>query len=124
MNGKQVLIVEDEPIIRELLSLILEDTGAIVTAVETATEGINMLKHYPWAMVITDVRTPGLLDGWDLAWAAHNQLPSLSVIVTSGGNDHFANPLPSSAAFIAKPWSVEQMLSLLQRLSAPLSIDQ
>jgi DNA-binding NtrC family response regulator len=115
MNGKQVLIVEDEPILRDLLSLIVEDTGATVVAVETAQEGVGLLSKMPWSVIITDVCTPGITDGWDLAWAAHERRLGISIIVTSGGNSHFAKPLPPCATFIAKPWSMDQMVLLLLR---------
>lgn len=115
MNGKQVLIVEDEPMLRELLSSIVEETGASVTAVETAHEGIGLLPRRRWDVIVTDVCTPGISDGWDLAWAAHEQRSGLSVIVTSGGSPHFAEPLPPCAAFIAKPWSIDQMVKLLRQ---------
>lgn len=124
MNGKQVLIVEDEPMLRDLLSSIVEETGATVVAVETAQEGVELLSRRHWDVVVTDVCTPGISDGWDLAWAAHEQRPGLSIIVTSGGNNHFAKPLPPCAAFIAKPWSVDQLLSLLRQCAERTGADQ
>ncbi|MBF8660881.1 response regulator [Pseudomonas putida] len=113
MDGSRILVVEDEPILREFLTLIVEDTGATVSAVETADEGIALLDRKPWAAVITDVRTPGQADGWDLAWAAHDRWPDSVVVVTSGGNDMFDRPLPEGAVFIEKPWAAEQLISAL-----------
>lgn len=43
MDGSRILVVEDEPILREFLTLIVEDTGANVSAVETADQGIALL---------------------------------------------------------------------------------
>lgn len=77
MDGSRILVVEDEPILREFLTLIVEDTGANASAVETADQGIALLDKKPWAAVITDVRTPGQADGWDLAWAVHDRWPDL-----------------------------------------------
>jgi len=66
MKGKRILVVEDEPALREFLAMIIEDTGATVVSVDTAEEGIRQLDKQPWAAVVTDVRTPGLSDGWGL----------------------------------------------------------
>ncbi|WP_414707848.1 response regulator [Pseudomonas sp. UBA6562] len=111
---KRVLIVEDEPMLLELLVTIIDEMGFTTTTAATVDDGIELLGAHAWAMVVTDVRTPGRSDGWDLAWTAHHQWPSLAVIVTSGGNAHFGKPLPSSAVFLAKPWSIEQMTSLVR----------
>ncbi|MBF8726506.1 response regulator [Pseudomonas putida] len=115
MIGKRILVVEDEPALREFLSLIIEETGARVMAVETATEGIRQLDKQPWAAVVTDVRTPGPFDGWDLAWMAYEQCPCMPVIVTSGGYSKVDMPLPPTAAFIGKPWSIDDIICLLMR---------
>ncbi|WP_276574293.1 response regulator [Pseudomonas fulva] len=113
MKGKRILVVEDEPALREFLAMIIEDTGATVVSVDTAEEGIRQLDQQPWAAVVTDVRTPGLSDGWVLAWTAYEKWPRLPVIVTSGGHSRLDVPLPPTAAFIAKPWSIEAMIMLL-----------
>lgn len=114
MKGKRILVVEDEPALREFLAMIIEETGATVVAVDTAEEGIRQLDKQPWAAVVTDVRTPGPSDGWDLAWTAHDLWPGLPVIVTSGGHSRLDLALPPTAAFIGKPWSIDQMIALLE----------
>ncbi|MGN8259532.1 response regulator [Pseudomonas sp. SMSB3] len=113
MNNTRILVVEDEPVLREFITLILEDTGAEVTAVETADEGIALINKRPWAAVVTDVRTPGGADGLDLAWAVHDRFPTALVVVTSGGHDDFDRDLPEGAKFIEKPWTADQLISAL-----------
>lgn len=115
MDVKRVLVVEDEPMLRELLSTLVEDFGAHAMAVDTAERGICLLTGDNWAGVITDVRTPGNADGWDLAWAAYDHHPNMPVIVTSGGNNNFEKSLPPSATFIPKPWSLEQLSELVRQ---------
>lgn len=113
MDGSRILVVEDEPVPRDFLTLIVEDAGASVSAVETADEGMALLGKRPWAAVITDVRTPGQADGWDLAWAVHDRWPDSVSVVTSGGNNMFDRPLPEDAGFIENPWTAEQLISAL-----------
>lgn len=108
-----VLIVEDEPMIRELLTLYLEEWGATVTAVATADDGNEALRKQDWTLLITDVQTPGLLNGIDLAWVASQQKPQTRIIVMSGYYECSGRVLPPSAEFLPKPWPITQLQELL-----------
>ena len=116
MNGKRILIVEDEPLLRDFLCSIIEDAGGTPVSVERAEEALQILRQQKWDMLITDVRTPGELDGWDLAWAAHDYRPDLPVIVNSGWSNRFDAALPPTASFVEKPWAVEHMLSMVEQM--------
>ncbi|CAG8865731.1 Response regulator receiver protein CpdR [Pseudomonas fluorescens] len=106
-HSPAILLVEDEPAIRELLVFALEDMGAIVEAVATADEGLTRLQEHPWALLLTDVQTPGRLDGLQLAWAAHEQTPHMRIVVMSGYHERMAAALPEHAVFLPKPWSLD-----------------
>ncbi|MDH2184681.1 response regulator [Pseudomonas sp. GD03651] len=109
-----VLLVEDEPALRELITLLLEDLGATVTALPSADEGIAALKLKPWALVITDVRTPGVSTGLQLAWIARRDLPVTGVIVTSGYHPQINEALPHGIRFLPKPWALEAFIELVR----------
>ena len=109
-----ILLVEDEPALRDLITFMLEDLGATVTAVATADEGIALLERQPpWAVVMTDVRTPGRATGLQLAELARPKLPRAGVIVTSGYHPAINNALPHGVSFLPKPWTVEALLALV-----------
>jgi len=108
-----VLIVEDEPLIRELLTLYLEDWGAVVTAVATADAGKLELMKQDWALLLTDVQTPGLLNGVDLAWIASQLNPEIRLIVMSGYYDFVGRALPDNALFLPKPWPVTKLQEVI-----------
>ena len=108
-SSPAILLVEDEPAIRELLTFALEDMGAMVKAVATADEGLAILQEHPWALLMTDVQTPGRLDGLQLAWAAHERLPQVRIVVMSGYHERMAAPLPEDAVFLPKPWSIDAL---------------
>ena len=65
------LIVEDDPIVRELAAALLEETDLRVVECEDAEQALAALcKHgEDIALIFADVRLPGLLDGVDLALA-------------------------------------------------------
>ncbi len=108
-----VLLIEDEPSLRELIVMALEDLGADVTAVATADEGAAMLSRQPWALLLTDVRTPGKLDGLELACLARQQTPGLNIVVMSGYHNKLASPLPPNVDFLPKPWSMQDFNTLI-----------
>ncbi|MBF8779326.1 response regulator [Pseudomonas fulva] len=109
----RVLLVEDEPSLRELVTMALEELGANVTAVATADEGAAILAQQTWTLLLTDVRTPGVLDGLELACLARRQKPCLNIVVMSGYHNNLSAPLPPDVEFLAKPWSLKDFNALV-----------
>lgn len=102
-----VLIVEDEELLRELLMEAMSELGAHVQAVETADAGWAAFENAgSLDLLITDVRTPGKMNGWDLAAAIYLKCPGLPVIITSGFSANPPTSIPPTACFIQKPWSL------------------
>jgi len=108
-----LLIVEDEPILRSLIVETLQDSGFLILAVATADEGLKVLEQTPISLLITDVETPGQLNGWELAQIARHLRPDIAIIISSGCNRREADPLPEGILYLAKPWTVEQLLDLV-----------
>jgi CheY-like chemotaxis protein len=104
------LIVEDEASVRELICEVLSDEGIETISLETADEGFAYLQQnaVDLAIVVLDVRTPGRLDGLELAGLAEAQWPQLPIILTSGYTGRNI-PLPKSATFLPKPWSIDAL---------------
>ncbi|WP_263264491.1 response regulator [Pseudomonas sp. RIT-PI-S] len=110
-----VLIVEDDELLRELLVEVISELGCTVRAVGTADDGLCAIQqHRDVGLVLTDVMTPGSITGLQLATALHTHWPELPVIVTSGYSAQLFSDLPPSACFLAKPWSLDAILSLVQ----------
>lgn len=108
-----VLLIEDEPIQREIITQILEDLGAQVTAFITADEGIDALPLQLWDLVITDGKTPGRASGRDLAVAATLRPSSRGVVLTSGYYEQMHLPLPPGIRFLPKPWSLNEFIKVV-----------
>ena len=98
------LVVEDDPLQRELASVVFEECEMDVVpceSAEAATAVLEALERQP-LMLFADVSLPGVLTGADLAFLVHDRFPDARVIVTSG--DEFPPPLPHGARFMPKPW--------------------
>lgn len=112
------LIVEDDDVLRELLSEVIHDMGWVVYTAGTADAGLLAFNdHHELNLIITDVTTPGTLNGWDLATAVYAARPDLPVIVTSGYCRQFDRMLPPSACFLKKPWSLNVLCSMIEQRS-------
>jgi DNA-binding NtrC family response regulator len=107
-----VLIVDDEPTVRKLLTEMLSESEFGALEAESASEALRTLRRAGAgiSVLVTDVRMPGTLNGLDLAKFARNSWPWIKVIVTTGFPES-AQELPENVRFLPKPWEPEQMMS-------------
>jgi CheY-like chemotaxis protein len=114
-----VLIVEDEILIRALLSEALRQEGYAVIEAANADEAFMVLHATPDPdVLITDVRMPGTTDGFELAAFVRRTRPELKVIITSGhagpaGADGLAD------AFLHKPYELGAFVGHIRKLTEP-----
>jgi two-component system cell cycle response regulator CpdR len=99
------LIVEDEPMQREMIALLLEQCDYDVIQCESAEAAELVLQKNSGclAMLMTDVNLAGRMNGVELAHLAKQRNPRLDVVVTSGRP--LPQPLPDGAKFWSKPWA-------------------
>lgn len=110
-----VLIVEDDDLLRALLAEVVADMDTKVYTESTADDGLRAFHDHPeLALIISDVVTPGEINGWDLTLRVHDERPGLPVILTSGYYPPNEMKLPESACFLRKPWSLDEMCSLVR----------
>ncbi|HYH87071.1 MAG TPA: response regulator [Pyrinomonadaceae bacterium] len=111
----RILIVEDEPTIRNILSETLSSKYEC-HAVRTAEEGLKLLSDYPFDAAITDVKLPGM-GGEDFLRAAHELNPDLPVIVISGGYGGHETKFVEAGAFgyLLKPFRFEEVEEMVRR---------
>jgi two-component system, cell cycle response regulator CpdR len=99
------LIVEDDPMQREMICLLLEESDIDVIECESAEAAELVLEEAGanLVMLMTDVQLAGLKSGVELAHAARKLNPDIDVIVTSG--NPLRQKLPDGAQFWPKPWA-------------------
>jgi DNA-binding NtrC family response regulator len=112
-----VLVVEDDFLIRANAVDIIEEAGFRVDGAGSADDAIRILEQRRnVGVVFTDVHMPGSLNGLDLARLVEQKWPGTGVIVTSGRA--MKMDIPGRAIFLAKPYSsselVEKVLALLE----------
>jgi signal transduction histidine kinase/HAMP domain-containing protein len=109
-NGETILVVEDEPVLRDLAQLILQDCGYRVLQAASGVEALTVWQKHQGAidLLLTDVVMPDGLSGKDLAESLIGYKPALKVIFTSGYNvdDLGAEFVRSNQSnFLQKPYS-------------------
>ncbi|WP_082773208.1 response regulator [Methylobacterium sp. CCH5-D2] len=109
---KLVVVVEDDPAVRELAVAMLEETVLDVVACASAEEALAVLGKNAdsVAMLFTDVQLAGEMDGVQLACLASRNWPNVRLVVTSGGAGDRAAGLPGKAVYLDKPWRALDVL--------------
>lgn len=100
------LIVEDDPDVRALAAVLLEETPLDVVEVDSAEAALGCLQERGGevAMMFADVGLPGEMDGVQLARAACKLWPTVRVVLTSGDSGVQTDDLPEGVTFMPKPW--------------------
>jgi two-component system, cell cycle sensor histidine kinase and response regulator CckA len=103
----RVLVVDDDRVVRHLISEILRRGGHDVVAAAGADEALRLAADGTIELVVTDMTMPGM-SGLELARALHGDRPGLPVLIVtgSGTDDMVADALARGAAgVVAKPFT-------------------
>jgi two-component system nitrogen regulation response regulator NtrX len=118
MTG-DILVVDDEPDIRELIGDILRDEGFRVRLSADADSCLAEINANPPALVILDIWLKGSrLDGIEILETVRRDNPEIPVVIISGhGNIEIAVAAIKQGAydFIEKPFNIDQLLVVIQR---------
>ena len=110
-----VLIVEDEMILRMRAVDIVEDAGFNPVEAVNADQAISILEsRSDISLLFTDIQMPGSIDGLKLAHAVHDRWPSVKIILVSGQVKPSDAERPANSRFFGKPLGVDQMIAELQ----------
>jgi len=84
-SGESILLVEDEPAVRTLVSNVLKGLGYQVTEAQNADEALALLEGMgALDLLLSDVVLPGSLSGRSLAIAVAQQRPRTKILLMSG----------------------------------------
>ena len=108
---KCILVVEDEVLIRSMLSDELRDLGLHVVEACDADEAVEFLNtRQPLDLIISDICMPGSMDGLGLLKVVKSTLPDLPVIIVSGHLDPGFAMMHGAAQFIEKPFMFDAVI--------------
>lgn len=115
-----VLLIEDEPSVMAYVQAALERGGYPVVCCESGAAALNVLASGKFLGIVSDMRTPGGVNGADVhAWVAQHrpELASRIVFITGDiANDETVDTLRKTGApCIEKPFRVGQFISVVEK---------
>jgi CheY-like chemotaxis protein len=117
-GGADVLLVENDTVVRGCIAEMLDDAGLRVAEAETASEALAFVRvSGPPALLVTDLRLGAGMDGLALIAALRDRSPALRTILISGG-ELADGALDLCDAFLRKPFRAADLLRAVHVLAA------
>jgi DNA-binding NtrC family response regulator len=123
-QGCTILLVDDDPDVREFMELALEEAGHSVRSAGNAEEALRILSGAPEIdLLVTDVVMPGA-SGVELARRAVAMRPELHVLFVTGYTRNIAPAELARSAVLDKPFASDQLLHAVDRVlhASPASL--
>ena len=112
-----VLVVEDEMVLRMRAVDIVKDAGFTAVEAVNADEALSILEsRSDISLLFSDIQMPGSMDGLKLAYAVHDRWPSIKIILVSGQIELSDADKPANSRFFGKPLEVKRMIAELQAM--------
>ena len=116
-----VLVIEDEPSVMSFVRAALERAGYSVETAASGAEALPMLEQEDFLGVVSDMRTPGGVDGADVhAWLATHRPKLVSKLIFITGdivNEETAQTLiKTGAPCVEKPFRISQLMDVVKKV--------
>lgn len=92
----RILVVEDDPLVREFIVETLREEGHNVIHAADGEQALAWCKRRVADVLITDIKLPGTVDGWQIAELCREHDPKLPVIYATGYSPVAPRPVPGS----------------------------
>jgi CheY-like chemotaxis protein len=117
MTGvRQLLVIDDDPTIREMLEMVLDSEGYEVVTAPHGAAGLALLDQIVPHAILLDMKMP-VMDGWtflELYRRRPNPKPPI-VVVTAAQDDLRRAAEVGADAYVAKPFAIDELLRVLDR---------
>ena len=118
--GETVLVVDDEPVVRMLISDMLRDLGYGVVEAADGAEGLRVVQsRQDIDLLVSDVGLPGGMNGRQLADAARLHQPRLKVLFITGYAENALfgkGVLEADMQLITKPFALDMLAAKIQAM--------
>jgi CheY-like chemotaxis protein len=123
-GASHVLVVDDDPFVRDVIAMILDGLGYAVTATGDGFEALRWLETEPYDLVISDLKMPGL-DGPALYKEILARWPTSGprVLFTSGFAETFRYKEATGTLdvpVLRKPFTVDALRDAVDRMLTPV----
>jgi DNA-binding response OmpR family regulator len=113
-----ILLVEDDPAIRRMMQMALEDEGYEVVAVSDGFDALGAIEQRRPGLILLDLRMPRM-NGWEFA-ESYRALPGprAPIVALTAGRDLSAKAAEIGAdAYLGKPFDLEQLIAIVRTVT-------
>jgi CheY-like chemotaxis protein len=125
-EGVQILVVDDEPLIRHSMKMLLEHDGHKVCAVESGEAALELLAQRRFDLIITDFSMPGMY-GDQLVACIRASLPDQPIIMATAFVEEykiFGDVSAFPDALLLKPFSLKELREAIEQVLPQEQSDQ
>ena len=103
----KIIVIDDDTAVTDLLSVLLKSHGFDVTATNSSSEGLGLIRENEYGLIILDLMMPDM-DGWEICKAvrefsqtpiivlsALNDPSMVASVLDAGADDYLTKPTPS-----------------------------
>jgi signal transduction histidine kinase/ActR/RegA family two-component response regulator len=119
-GGLKILVVDDEPAVRELLCDMLASRGHAARAAASGPEALRLFREGDFDAVFTDIGMPGM-SGWELAHAVRELDAQLPLAVITGWGEAVGSAEQKAARVdwvVTKPFTAARIAELAAEIAA------
>jgi DNA-binding NtrC family response regulator len=117
MRQVRILVVDDEELIRKLMTNILRRGGMAVLTAQNGEEALKVLQESGCDVVVSDVRMAGM-SGFDLLKQVKAKHPDIAFVVMTGHADSYSIKdalLQGADEYITKPFKNHEVMLIIER---------
>jgi CheY-like chemotaxis protein len=116
-----ILVIDDDPSILEIETIVLADHGFNVIPSNSAKEALAIVADSgPIDLVLCDLVLVGEMDGWSFAERSREIRPKIKIVFTSGyvAAPAIANLESTGTHVLRKPWRPDELIVFIRRALA------
>jgi DNA-binding response OmpR family regulator len=119
-SQRVILVADDDALVRNLVTLLLQQEGYFVLSAADGHEGLELSRQYPGAidLVITDAQMPRL-NGHDLCAHLLEERPGIKVLIMSGADMREIVSQNVNLLFLPKPFDGQTLKARVRAILAP-----
>ena len=117
MQGKKILVIDDDPLVLQMVKFTLSKHGAQICTAASGMEGLTLFYAWRPDLVILDVMMPDI-DGWGIC-ARLRQLSDVPILMLAalGSDGHIVRGLKVGADdYVAKPFAAKVLIARVEAL--------
>jgi putative nucleotidyltransferase with HDIG domain len=117
--SERILVVDDDPLILQLVTEVLGDAGFTVIVASNGREALDQIDRTRPDLVLLDLHIPGI-DGWQVqAWLREFDPETPVVFMTGGPHARAEAEANHAAGYLVKPFDLDSLLQTVARFATP-----